>query len=115
MDDKKKDENVPVGSVEAAKENRGDEKETPINDGVPGISVQLQFSFGSFFDLSLLIVPCCEASLGRLKYGKIIFTFVQNISPTTQLLSAFPQLKITLGKELEDIWRNGLNNGNDPQ
>ena len=36
MDDKKKDENVPVGSVEAAKENRGDEKETPINNGVPG-------------------------------------------------------------------------------
>ena len=42
MDDKKKDENVPVGSVEAAKENRGDEKETPINDGIPG-SIGIQF------------------------------------------------------------------------
>ena len=37
MDDKQHEEEyVPVGSVEAAKENRGDEKETPINNGVPG-------------------------------------------------------------------------------
>ena len=119
---------VPVGSVETAKEKRGDKKETTINDGVPAawniIDTWIIY-FWQFllFDLSSLVVPRCEASLGcSLKYGKIIFTFRQNIWPTTQMLSAasipLHQLKITLAKvvrKLEAIWRNGLNNGNDPQ
>ena len=36
-------------------------------------------SFGNLYDLSILVVPRREASLGRLKYGEIIFTHPRNI------------------------------------
>ena len=36
-------------------------------------------SFGDLYDLSILVVPRREASLSRLKYGKIIFTYPRNI------------------------------------
>ena len=36
-------------------------------------------SFSDLYDLSILVVPRREASLGRLKYGKIMFTYPRNI------------------------------------
>ena len=36
-------------------------------------------SFSDLYDLSILVVPRREASLSRLKYGEIIFTYPRNI------------------------------------